>query len=158
MRQWLVFLSLFLLLGTPLHTAAQTAAPPPVSGQVTDPSGAPIAGASITIASNGQPVGAPAATDARGGFQLTLPPGKYSLTVAADGFREVTRTIGVPVSAPHQLDFALALAGVRETVAVTAAPPEAVSIIRSATKTTTPLLNVPQSVAMILTDQSQEAQ
>src|SRR5580765_4815407 len=83
MRQWLVFLSLFLLLGTPLHTAAQTAAPSPVSGQVTDPSGAPIAGASITVASNGQPVGAPAATDARGGFELTLPPGKYSLTVAA---------------------------------------------------------------------------
>jgi hypothetical protein len=77
---------------------------------VTDPSGAPLAGASITVASNGQPVGAPAATDSRGEFQLTLPHGKYSFTVAADGFREVTRTISVPVSAPHQLDFALTLA------------------------------------------------
>ena len=124
---------------------------------MTDPSGAPIAGAFITVVSNGQPVGAPAVDRCpRRVFSSTLPPGKYSLTVAADGFREVTRTIGVPVSAPHQLDFALALAGVRETVAVTAAPAEPVSIIRSATKTPTPLLNVPQSVTVVPEKQIQD--
>jgi catecholate siderophore receptor len=149
MRQRLVLLSLLLLVGLPLRTVAQTAAPLPVSGQVTDPSGAPIAGASVTVASNGQPIGGPAATDSRGAFLLTLPPGKYSVTVAASGFDEITRAISVPGSAPHQLDFALTLAGVRETVAVTAAPTEPVSTIRSATKTTTPLLNVPQSVAIV---------
>jgi len=156
MRQWLFVLSLLLLVGLPLPTAAQTASPSWLSGEVTDPSGAPIAGASITVASNGRPVAGPAATDSRGGFQLMLPPGKYSLTVAADGFREVTRAITVPLSAPQQLDFAMALAGVRETVAVTATPTEPLSTIRSATKTPTPLLNVPQSVAIVPEKQIQD--
>jgi len=156
MRQRLVCLSLFLLLGLSVRAVAQTAAPSPISGQVTDPSGAPIAGAAVAVVSNGQAAGAAVSTDSRGGFQLTLPPGKYSVTVVADGFREVSRTISVPVSSPHQLDFAMALAGVRETVAVTAAPTEPVAVIRSATKTPTPLLNVPQSVAIVSEKQIQD--
>ena len=94
-------------------------------------------------------------TNPRGEFQIALPPGKYSVTVVADGFREITRTVVAPPSG-RALEFALPLAEVRETVSVTASPTEPVAVIRSATKTPTPLLNVPQSVTVVPEKQIQD--
>ncbi len=157
MRSWLVALSLLSLLATPARlTAAQAVTTSALTGQVTDPSGSPIAGAVIIVASDGRPIGAAVVTDRRGAFQLTLPAGTYALTVTADGFREAARTVSIPLSRPQGLDFELALAGVRETVSVSAAPAEPVAVIRSATKTPTPLLNVPQSVAVVTGRQIQD--
>jgi catecholate siderophore receptor len=150
MRQWLVALFALSVLALPLAKAgAQTTTTAPVSGRVVDPSGAPIAGAVVTIVSNGRSIAGPVATDPRGAFQLALAPGKYTVAVTADGFRDVSRAVDIPINRPHALDFALVLAGVRETVAVTAAPAEPVSVLRTATKTPTALLNVPQSVTVV---------
>lgn len=80
---------------------------------------------------------------------MTLPAGTYILTVAADGFREASRTVTLPLATRVGIDFRLALAGVRETVAVRARPAEPVSQIRSATKTPTPLLDAPQPVTVV---------
>jgi catecholate siderophore receptor len=153
MRQWLVCLSLLLLHG--LSAAAAQTVASPVAGQVTDPSGAPIAGAVVTVVSNGRTIDRPVVTDPRGEFQIALPPGRYSVTVVADGFREITRTVVAPLRG-RPLEFALPLAEVRETVAVTASLAEPVAVIRSATRTPTPLLNVPQSVTVVPETQIQD--
>jgi catecholate siderophore receptor len=154
MRQWLVRLSMLVLLCVPVPVAdAQTAAASRAVGLVTDPSGAPIGGAIVAVISDGRTIAGPVRTDLNGEFQLALPPGQYSLTVAADGFGDVSRIFSVPVSRPHELDVAMALAGVHETVAVTAAP---VAAIRSATKTPMPLLNVPQSITIVTERQIQD--
>jgi catecholate siderophore receptor len=155
MRRWLVCVFLLVIVAAPLSTSAQTAPPVSVPGQVLDPSGSPIAGA-VVVASNGPTVGGTVVTDRRGVFQFTLPAGTYRVTVNADGFREVARTVSIPGIRSHDLDFALVLSGVRETVAVTAAPTEPVTAIRSATKTPTPLLNVPQSVTVVGAKQIQD--
>ena len=106
---------------------------------------------------NGRAIGSPAITDQRGAYQVSLPAGEYSLTVNADGFQELSRTITVPVT-NHAADFVLAIAGVRETVAVKGVPAEPVTIIRSATKTPTPLLDTPQSVTVVSQTQIRDQQ
>ena len=156
MRPWLVRLCL-LLLCFGVRPAAAQPGPSRVSGQVTDPSGAPLAGAIVTIVFDGRATGSPAITDQRGAFEVSLPAGDYSLTVSADGFREQTRAITVPL-ANRAADFVLAIAGVRETVAVKGVPAEPVTIIRSATKTPTPLLDTPQSVTVVSQTQIRDQQ
>lgn len=149
MRQWLASVFLLSLLVAAVPSAAAQLAGSPASGHVTDPSGAVIPSAVITVASGGQVIGGAVVTDQRGAFHVTLPAGTYSLTVAADGFRDASRTVTMPLATRVSLDFRLALAAVRETVAVRARPAEPVSQIRSATKTPTPLLDVPQSVTVV---------
>jgi len=82
---FLLWLSAFgIAMLTPLQ--AQTAAGA-LHGQVTDPSGAVIAGASVimTPAAAGSPI--VVQSDAQGMYDFkTLPAGKYTLTVAATGF------------------------------------------------------------------------
>jgi catecholate siderophore receptor len=156
MRPWLVSLLVLSLLGlTTLPASAQPAASP-VAGVVVDPSAAPIAGAIVTVVAEGRTTGAPLITDARGGFQIDLPPGTYTVSVKSDGFLEASRVVRVPLDRPRPLEFALPLAGLRETVLVTATPAEPMSVIRSATKTPTMLLNVPQSVAIVSEKQIQD--
>jgi catecholate siderophore receptor len=56
------------------------------------------------------------------------------------------------------VDFVLTIGGVRETVTVTGVPAEPVTIIRSATKTPTPLLDTPQSVTVVSQTQIRDQQ
>jgi Carboxypeptidase regulatory-like domain len=89
MRSWLVGLCLLALcLG--VRPAAAQPGPSPVSGRVTDSSGAPIAGAIVTFVVNGAMIGSPAITDQRGSYQVSVPAGECTLTVNADGFRELS--------------------------------------------------------------------
>ena len=66
--------------------AAQSAIPlPTVHGTVLDSSGAPIAGAVVTIASENQTAGPSTTTNERGEFSVELGAGRYTLTVVAPG-------------------------------------------------------------------------
>src|SRR6516164_9255936 len=156
MRPWLVSMLVLLLLCSIAPTASAQLAVSPLAGVVVDPSAAPIAGAIVTVFGEGRTTGTQVVTDIRGGFQIDLSPGTYTITVKSDGFVETSRVVTVPLDRPRPLEFALALAGLHETVAVTATPGEAVSVIRSATKTPTPLLNVPQSVTIVSEKQIQD--
>jgi catecholate siderophore receptor len=145
-------LSILLALASPLPS-------PPLSaafvfhGRVVDPVRAPIAGARIVVVAADSP--APAATtvsDERGEFTLTLDPGRYTLTVAADGFVDASIAMTAAANGDESREFLLRVAGVRETVNVSAAPAQAgyqVPAISSSTKTLTPLRDVPQSVSVV---------
>ena len=81
-QPFIIFCLLFLSL---ISAVAQTASGA-LRGQVTDPSGAAITDATVVMTpSTGSPI--TVKTDAQGMYEFkNLPPGKYSLTVAARGF------------------------------------------------------------------------
>jgi catecholate siderophore receptor len=116
---------------------------------VLDSTRAPIAGARVTgTVPQGQPVGA--VTNERGEFTLPLPaPGTYTVTIDSDGFRPATERVNAarPADAPREI--LLQVAGFAETVSVNAARGYTVPAISSATRTSTPLRDVPQSVTVI---------
>ena len=107
-----------LLLVTPLVYAAVN-----LQGVVRDPSGAPVSGAAIVIATPERASIATATSDAQGKFQLEAPaPGRYLLIVKADGFREIRQSITVAESGTPAIEVALAIGAIEEDVTVTASP------------------------------------
>jgi catecholate siderophore receptor len=142
-----------LVLG-PLAPAAGAAQNPAASatlkvlrGRVLDPSGAPIAGATVAIADAAAGAPRSVVTDARGLFAADVAPGTYVLTIEAPGFDSASRR--VTTGTAGALDVTLRVSGVSETVVVDAAAVYRTPVTASATRTPTPLRDVPQSVSVI---------
>jgi len=89
-------------------------------GDVTDPQGAVVAGAKITLTQVSTNVARTTESDATGRYQfLALPPGKYSLRVERDGFKAVVgKEMELSVNTSTKLNFALELGTLSETVTV----------------------------------------
>src|SRR5262249_12164455 len=69
----------------------QTAATGQIAGTVFDPSNAAVAGADVTVQSSGTAISRKVTTDQTGSYTISLlPPGSYSLTVTAKGFKTQT--------------------------------------------------------------------
>ena len=130
----------------PAPAAAQTGFH--IHGRVLDPVRAPIAGARVTVAADGLD-SLSAVSDARGEFTIALPPGRYTVTVAADGFLESTAALDATETGSDPHEFLLRVAGVKETVTVTGAAGYQVPMISSSTKTPTPLRDVPQAITVV---------
>ncbi len=84
----LVVILAFLMVGSPVLVSGQELAAT-LNGTVTDPSGAVIPGATVTIAQNGiNGVSRTIQTNAQGSYTVTnLPAGTYTVTVTATGFQ-----------------------------------------------------------------------
>ena len=81
----------FLFLGSTLcvHNSLAQDATGRIIGNVTDPSGAPIVGAKITVENIGTKITQVVETDQQGFYQdLSLPIGNYRVTVQQPGFRD----------------------------------------------------------------------
>ena len=76
---------------SPIQAPAATAVT--VNGVAVDRTRAPIPGAQVTAVAEGRPTPISAVTDAAGAFTLTLPPGRYVITVKASGFRDLTEQL-----------------------------------------------------------------
>jgi len=122
-----------------------------IRGIVLDVMRMPIQGArvAVTPASGGAAV--TAATDQTGAFALRVPPGQFTVRVHMDGFRDAEQRLTASASG-LPTEFVLQVAGVREAVSVTAAGGYQVPAITTATKTPTPLHDVPQSVTVVTRD------
>ena len=109
--------------GVLLFAAQSVYAAVTVRGIVRDPSGAPVAGAQLVIATPGRASIATARTDVQGRFQLEAPaPGRYLLIASAQGFQPARQSVTVVESGMKLIEVALPFVAMEEDVTVTASP------------------------------------
>src|SRR6202046_337913 len=131
--KWTCFLSgqrrivftLLILLITAQIALSQTSTTGAIRGTVTDSQGAIITSGTVTITSQGTSAVRTAVTDKDGQYLVgLLPPGLYSVTIAAPGFKtENPGAITVTVTETTRVDAKLVLGSQSETVEVTSAAP-----------------------------------
>jgi outer membrane receptor for ferrienterochelin and colicin len=94
-----------------------------VKGVVHDPQHRPVAGAAVIVKARQADWMQTTQTDVDGAFQFAaVPVGEYTVTVSLEGFATVEQAITVVSDTTPVLHLQLELAGVRETVTVSANP------------------------------------
>jgi hypothetical protein len=116
----LVCMLLLALIGSSM---AQTATTGQIAGTVTDPSGAVVPGAKITL-TNDAGVSRDTTSDGTGHYVFpALPPGKYKMSIAAANFGAVkVSEVNVRITETATVDVPLKVLGTNESVEVTAQP------------------------------------
>jgi hypothetical protein len=114
-----LFLLLFLLLAGGAHAQLYTGS---VTGVVTDPSGAAVPAAKVTLVDQDKGFAFTARTDSTGRYLLRpIPPGKYRIAVEAANFQgQQQGDIKLDVTQNVSIDFALKVGTATEKVEVTA--------------------------------------
>jgi Carboxypeptidase regulatory-like domain len=117
-------LVLFALLLAPAAAAAQRATTGTVTGRVVDSSGAVLPGATITLQSPEALGQFSAVSDADGFFRVAnLPPATYDVKAELSGFQTVIRRETVRLNGVLDVQFALNVGSVAETVTVVGQSP-----------------------------------
>jgi hypothetical protein len=122
-RRTLLVISAFALCSLPIY--GQTANTGAIAGSVSDPSGAPVAGAAVVIDSEARREERDLTTDAEGNFSVPfLTPGNYDLTVRAPGFKPlVLKSVQVQITEVSRLKIQLTISGAKEQITVSAKTP-----------------------------------
>ena len=95
-----------------------------ISGRVTDPTGAVIANASVSLKSLDTGETQTGTTNAEGVYRFNLlKPGRYEVTISVSGFAKTVQTVSVTVGQTAQLDVALEISKAAETIEVSGAAP-----------------------------------
>src|SRR4030095_218721 len=84
--------------------------------------------------------------------------GSYTVKVNADGFSEATQTIVLSATGNSSLEVVLQLSGLASSVTVVGTGDYQIDSITSATKTLTPLRDVPQSISVVTREQIRDQQ
>jgi len=97
-----------------------------ITGAVTDASGGAVANANVVVKNTGTAAESKATTGATGQYTIVdLPPGMYTVTVQAPGFRKTTVSEQrLVVATPLHINVSLEVGQVTESVTVDAAPPQ----------------------------------
>jgi len=118
----MIRLGIALLISNFAFTAAhaQTASTGQLVGEVTDPSGAAIPSASVTVKETGTGATRTVTTDRVGHYVVALlPPGTYSLTAVGTGFAtSAANNITVPAATSTTVNLQLAVGTAQQTVTV----------------------------------------
>ena len=133
---------------TVLSSTASFASQLPFTGRVLDQAGAVLPGATVTAVPDPPGASLTAVADARGEFRMALEPRGYRFTIALDGFVTLSERV-VPSATSQDRMFVLRVAGVNETVRVSAPAIDRVAAVSSAMKTPTPLRDIPQSISVV---------
>lgn len=109
-----------------------------ISGQVTDPDGAVIPGASVQIVNQDTLVQREAKSDGTGRYIVPgLPPGRYQIIVEAEGFsRRSSDVIALAAGQSIVFNAQIAVTEVKQEVSVTAGAPSAVETTTGTISTT----------------------
>ena len=130
----------------------------PVHGKVLDQNHAPVAGAKVAAVSKGGLQSVSSLSDANGEFSINLSPLEYILQISANGFASSSQHLDARSSDLKTLEIVLSVGNVDAFVTVTDSSEFPADVTRSATKTFTPLRDIPQSIAVVdkqqITDQS----
>ena len=115
---WVISLIAALLAGSAIGQSINSGT---LSGQVTDPSGALIAGAKVRLANAVTGFEQTSVTDTSGNFRFnSVPVNNYTLEVTAAGFNAVQQNVEVRNSVPVVANIALSIASEATTVTVQA--------------------------------------
>jgi hypothetical protein len=94
-----------------------------VLGNVADSSGGAIAGATLTVTHDATGLVRTATTSAAGDYVINLlPVGRYTIQIESEGFATFVTHVTLAAGDRQRLDAALAIAGLRVSLDVTAAP------------------------------------
>lgn len=112
----------FLVVVSSLNARAQSASTGALTGVVSDPTGAVLPNARITLRNKGTNEQRTANTDQDGPYRFSLlPPGEYGLRVEAGGFTPLAeRDVLIQITEVRSIAIQLAIAGLNENVVVTA--------------------------------------
>jgi len=78
-----------------------------ISGRITDPNGAVVVAAKITIVGRSSHTTVVKRSDTKGQYVADLEPDTYDVTAAAPGFKTATRSTGVLRGSRSYMDFVL---------------------------------------------------
>ena len=114
--------ALAFLLATPLAAQIDTGT---ITGRVTDPTGAVIAGAQVTVIQTDMNFENVTQTNTEGIYRVqSLRPGPYRVTIVASGFKRLIReNLDLRMGDTMAVDATLEIGAVAESVEVTAAAP-----------------------------------
>ena len=115
----------YLVLSATLVFPAHAQVSAQLSGLVTDPSGAAISGAAITVKNTGTGAVRTVSTDTSGRYQVpSLPVGEYEIRAKAPKFQEAVRTgVQLAVGQDATVDLHLAIGEASQQVTVEANAP-----------------------------------
>jgi len=148
----LLAVALTLVALTGAVAAAQEPSPAvAIRGVVLDSTQNPIGAARVEVASP-PTLKTSTMTDASGGFSIPASPGRYDIRIAADGFQTLETSVTAIRVNEKPTPFVLQVPGIREAVTVTAPGGYRVPEITTATKTPTPLIDLPQSVTVVTSE------
>ncbi|MFZ0964904.1 MAG: TonB-dependent receptor [Terriglobia bacterium] len=117
---YILFLSLLITALPACVAGASSSGAGNIAGTVTDPTGAVIAGATVTIQNPVSGLQRTASTDASGAFSFTnIPFNPYHLTVTEAGFTPHVEDVDLDSTVPVNLSIKMELAGGKTTVTVT---------------------------------------
>ena len=95
-----------------------------IQGSVEDPSGAEVAGATVTLTNNATGVASTTVSDSSGNYRfISLAPGAYKMSVEAKGFKKWSQEVTLLTEQNVSLPVKLAVGTATEAVTVTAEVP-----------------------------------
>ena len=124
MHKMTILIAILTVIATVLYVPvlpAQSIISGDITGTVTDPSAASLPNAEVTLSNASTGTVQSTTTNSQGVYRFALiPPGTYSVTASASGFRAARQTkITVPAGQSITANFRLALAAATQTVVVT---------------------------------------
>jgi protocatechuate 3,4-dioxygenase beta subunit len=123
LRKTLVFTValLFILTMAAPSLRAQSLTTGEIAGTVTDPTGAVVPGATVTLKNNDQGTTQTRTTSNTGAYRFALlQPGSYTMTISSPNLQTTQRNVRVNVGQATTLNAQMALAAAQEAVTVTA--------------------------------------
>lgn len=121
-------------------------------GTVVDQNRAAVVGANVTAEAIGS-TGSTTTSNESGEFSLLLSPGQYKLKIVAEGFEENGQMVRLPTDGPGPLTIVLQVAVSGASVTVTDSGGYQTDVVMSATRTSTILRDIPQSIAVVTKEQ-----
>jgi Carboxypeptidase regulatory-like domain len=137
----LIIAGLLHLFTLPVMTFAQGETTSAIVGQVSDSSGAMVAGANVTVTNKETGSRRNARTDNEGRFNFPqLKPGIYSIKVQLEGFEpEQNENVSAALGQKQTVDFRLRIKGSRQSIEISSEPP----ILNPQNANTSTTLNAP---------------
>ena len=125
-----------------------------LQGRVLDQDHAAIPGAEVSILRKGSKSSTSTVTDARGQFTLKVDPGESIVTVLAEGFAAAARPVNLTNATESEpLEITLEVANASAVVTISDTAGYLAQVVSSATKTLTPLRDIPQSITVVSKEQ-----